>query len=100
MCLAEFADSEIDRKSNVVVVTRDSGKLQCYQRDDQIKVDILTAEGNHLQTELKDSKDGKYTVTYIPRCVGRHSVKIEVNGQPLTGSPFVLQIRRRALFAY
>ncbi|XP_015777298.1 PREDICTED: E3 ubiquitin-protein ligase TRIM71-like [Acropora digitifera] len=94
MCLAEFDDSEIGRESNVVVVTRDSGGLQCYQQDDQIKVDILTAEGDHLKTELKDSKDGKYTVTYTPQCVGHHSVKIEVNGQPLTGSPFLVQIRQ------
>ena len=94
MCVAEFDDSEIGRESNVVVVTRDSEGLQCYQRDDEIKVDILTAEGDHLKTEVKDSKDGKYTVTYTPQCVGQHSVKIEVNGQPLTGSPFLVQIRQ------
>ena len=94
MCLAQFDDSEIGRESNVVVVTRDSGGLQCYQRDDQIKVDILTAKGDHLKTELKDSKDGKYTVTYTPQCVGHHSIKIKVNELPLTGSPFVVQIRQ------
>ena len=94
MCLAEFDNSEIGKESNVVVVTRDSEELQCYQLDDQIKVDILTAEGDPLKTELKDSKDGKYTVTYIPQCVGQHSVEIKVNGQLLTGSPFPLQIRQ------
>ena len=93
MCLAECDDSEIGRESNVVVVTRDSEGLQCYQLDDQIKVDILTAEGDHLKTELKDSKDGKYTVTYTPQCVGQLSVEMEVNGQPLTGSPLFVQIR-------
>ena len=94
MCLSEFDDSEIGRQSNFVVVTRDSEGLQCYQLDDQIKVDILTAEGDHLKTELKDSKDGKYTVTYTPQCVGQHSIEIEVNGQPLTNSPFLVQIRQ------
>ena len=82
------------KESNFIVVTRDSEGLQCYQLDDQIEVDILTAEGDHLKTELKDSKDGKYTVTYTPQCVGQHSVEIQVNGQPLTGSPFVVQIRQ------
>jgi len=95
MCLAEFDDSKMGKESNVVLVTRDSEGLQCYQRDDQIKVDILTAEGDHLKTELKDSKDGKYTVTYTPQCVSQHSVEIEVNGQPLTDSPFVVQIRQQ-----
>ena len=87
MCSVEFGYSEIGRESKFVVVTRDSDGLQCYQLNDQIKVDNLTAEGNHLQTELQDSKDGKYTVTYTPQCVGQHSFEILVNGQPLTGSP-------------
>ena len=94
MCLAEFDDSEIGRESNFVVVTRDSEGLQCYQLDDQIKIDILTSEGDHLKTELRDSKDGKYTVRYTPQCAGQHSVEIQVNGQPLTGSPFLVQIRQ------
>ena len=94
MCLAEFDESEIGKESNVVVVTRDSERLQCYQPDDEIKVGILTAEGDHLKTELKDSKDGKYTVTYTPQCVGQHSAEIKVNGHPLTGRPFLLPIQQ------
>ena len=94
MCLAEFDDNEIGRESNFVVVTRDSEGLKCYQPDDQIKINILTPEGDHLKTELKDSKDGRYTVIYTPQCVNQHSVEIQVNGQPLTGSPFLLQIRQ------
>ena len=95
MCLIEVNNSEIGRESNVVAFTRDSDGLQCYQEDDEIKVDILTTDGDHLKTELKDSKDGKYTVTYTPRCVGPHNVEIEVNGQPLTGSPFVVQVHHQ-----
>ncbi|XP_067026590.1 E3 ubiquitin-protein ligase TRIM71-like [Acropora muricata] len=94
MCLAEFDHSEIGGKSHFVVVTRDSEGLQRYQLGDQIKVNILTPKGDHLKTELQDSKDGKYTVTYTPQCDGRHSVEIQVNGQPLTGSPFVVQVHR------
>ena len=94
MCLIEVNDSEIGRESNVVVFTRDSDGLQCYQEDDEIKVDILTTDGDHLKTELKDSKDGKYTVTYTPQFSGPHNFEIQVNGQPLTGSPFVVQVHR------
>ena len=93
MCLAEFDDSEIGRESHFVVVTRDSEGLKCYQPDDQIKVNIFTSEGDHLKTELKDSKDGRYTVIYTPPFVNLHSVEIQVNGQPLTDSPFLLQIQ-------
>ena len=78
-------------ETNFTIVTRDSDGLQCYYEDDQIKVDILTPAGEQLKTEIKDTKDGKYTVTYTPQCDGRHRVEIQVNGQPLTGSPWVVQ---------
>jgi len=74
------------------IVTRDSDGLHCYHEDDQIKVAILTPAGEQLKTEIEDTKDGKYTVTYTPHCVGQHRVEIQVNGQPLTGSPWVMQV--------
>ena len=79
-------------ETNFNVVTRDSDGLQCYHEDDQIKVNILTPAGDQLKTEIKDTKDGKYTVTYTPQCVGQHRVEIQVNGKPLTGSPWVVQV--------
>ena len=93
MCLAEghYIGTK-GQESRVVVVTRDSEGSQCYQLDDQIKVDILTPEGDHLETELKDNKDGKYTVTYTPQRVGQHKVEVTVNGQPLTDNPFIVQV--------
>ena len=100
MCFAEGHYSEIGKESNFVIVTMDSVGWQCYQQHDQIKVDILTPEGDHLKTELKDSKDGKYTVAYTPQCVGQHSVEIQVNGHPLTDSPFVVQVQHQYQFAF
>ena len=101
MCLAEYHDSETRKESKFVIVTRDSEGLQCYQQDDQINVDILTPEGDHLRTELKDSKDGKYVVTYTPQCVGHYSVKILVNGQLLTViSPCVVHAQHQYQFGF
>ena len=83
MCLTEGNYGKIRNESNFVVVTRDSEGLQCYQLDDEIKVDVITPlEGYQLETELKDCKDGKYWVV------------IKVNGQPLTCSPCVVQARQ------
>ena len=93
--LAEDHDHEIGKESTFVVVTRDSDGLQCYQQNDKIKVDILTPEGDHLKPELKDSKDGKYTVTYTPQCIGQHSIEVHVNGHPLTGSPCVMRAQHQ-----
>ena len=95
MCLTltEDHDSEVGKESTFVFLTRDSEGLLCYQQHDQIKVHISTAEGDQLNPELRDSKDGKYTVTYTPQCVGQHSIEIQVNGHPLTGSPFVMRVQ-------
>ena len=79
-------------ETNFTIVTRDSDGLQCYHEDDQIKVDILTPRGDQLKTEIKDINNGKYTVTYTPQSDGQHRVEIQVNGQPLTGSPWVVQV--------
>ncbi len=87
-------EKEIDDKTETsfTIVTRDSDGIQCYHGNDHIKVDIQTPTGEKLKTEIKDSKDGKYTVTYTPECVGLYRVGIEINGQPLTGSPWSVQV--------
>ncbi|XP_068726969.1 E3 ubiquitin-protein ligase TRIM71-like [Montipora capricornis] len=94
-CLAEGQDSKEvkERKETYfVIVTKDSEGFQCYQQDDKIKVNILTPEGDQLKTDIKDTKDGKYRVTYTPQDAGQHSVEMLVNGQPLTGSPCIVQV--------
>ena len=80
------------RQTNFTIVTRDSDGFQCYHKDDKLIVNIKTPTGDQLKTEIIDSKDGKYTVTYKPHCAGQHIVEIQVNGQLLTGSPWVVQV--------
>ena len=96
-CLAEGQDSKEvkERKETYfVIVTKDSEGFQCYRQDDKIKVDILTPEGDQLKTDIKDTKDGKYAVTYTPQDAGQHRVEIIVNGEPLTGSPWIVQVHQ------
>ncbi|XP_068676298.1 E3 ubiquitin-protein ligase TRIM71-like [Montipora foliosa] len=97
-CLAEGqVGKEVEERKETyfVIVTKDSEGLQCYQQDDKIKVDILTPEGDQLKTaDIKDTKNGKYTVTYTPQCAGQHRVEIRVNGQPLNGSPWIVQVHQ------
>ncbi|XP_044164280.1 E3 ubiquitin-protein ligase TRIM71-like isoform X2 [Acropora millepora] len=40
------------------------------------------------------AEDGKYAVAYTPQCVDQHSAEYQVNGQLLSGSPFLVQIRQ------
>ena len=96
-CLAEGQDSKEVKETKetyFVIVTKDSEGFQCYQQDDKIKVGILTPEGDQLKTDITHTKDGKYTVAYTPQGAGQHRVEIFVNGQPLTGSPWIVQVHQ------
>ena len=90
--VASLKDVREKMETNFTIVTRNSDGEQCYHEEDVIKVNILSPAGDQMETEIKDTKDGKYTVTYTPQCVGQHRVEIQVNGQPLTGSPWVVQV--------
>ena len=95
MSLAEKQSEEEvmeGKETNFTIVTRDSDGLQGYQESDVIKVHILTPAGDQLKADIKDSKDGRYTITYTPQSAGQHKVQNQVNGQPLTGSPWVVQV--------
>ncbi|XP_068675471.1 tripartite motif-containing protein 2-like [Montipora foliosa] len=96
-CLAEGQDSKEVKQSKetyFVIVTKDSEEFQCFQQDDKIKVNILTPEGDQLKTDIKDTKDGKYTVAYTPQDAGQHRLEVLVNGQPMTGSPWIVQVHQ------
>ena len=90
--VASLKDVREKTETNFTIVTRNSDGQQCYYEEDVVKVNILNPAGDQLETEIKDTKDGKYTVTYTPQCVGQHRVEIQVNGQPLTGSPWVVKV--------
>ena len=90
--VASLKDLQEKTETNFTIVTRNSDGEQCYHEEDVIKVNLLSPAGDQLKTEIKDSKDGKYTVTYTPQCVGQHRVEIQVNGQLLTGSPWFVQV--------
>ena len=79
-------------ESNFTIATRNFDGEQCYHAEDEVEADILTPAGDQLKTEINDTKDGMYKVTYTPQCVGQHRLEIQVNGQPLTGSPWVVQV--------
>ena len=90
--VARLKDVRAQTETNFSIVTRNSDGEQCYQKEDVIKVNILNPAGDQLEPGIKDTKDGEYTVTYTPQCVGQHRVEIQVNGQPLTGSPGILRV--------
>ena len=98
MCLAGGRGSKemIEKnETTVVVVTRDSKGSLCYQEDDQVEVSIFTPDNGQIKPNIQDTKDGRYSVTYMPQRAGQHRVEIQVNGQLLAGSPWFVQVNQQ-----
>ena len=79
-------------ETNFTVTTRDSERKAFYSEREQVTVTIRSPTGEE-EVQITDRKDGNYTVHYKPKSVGRHDVVIGVNGWPLTGSPWRVNVK-------
>ena len=85
-------EADVGNEAEVVITTNNSNQKRCYDEDDQIIVKVETPSGVQLNHNITNRKDGEYSVTYTPDCVGQHDIVIEVNGQPLTRTPWSLHV--------
>ena len=85
--------AEVGGEASLTITTKNAEEQQCYNEIDQIVVIVRTPSEQELDTNIADNKDGKYSVTYTPECDGHHDVIIEVNGQPLTSSPWNVDVK-------
>ena len=83
--------AELGIEASFTVTTRDSEGNLCYHEQDQVNVIISSPTGEE-EVDIRDGKEGNYTVHYTPTSVSRHSIRIEVNGWPLTGSPWIVNM--------
>ena len=96
-------EADVGNEAEFLITTKDSNQKQCYDEDDQMIVKVVTPSGEKLNGKITNRKNGDYKVTYTPDCEGTHDVVIEVNGQPLTGSPWSLHVSPhlyRPLFSF
>ena len=84
--------NEVGQESKFTVETKDSEGKPCYSKDDRVAVNIQSPTGGKLETTIKDSNDGKYTVKYRAESVGQLDVVITVNGEPLPCCPLRVQV--------
>ena len=83
--------AEAGTETSFTVTTRDSKGSQCYDEQDQLTVIVRSQKGEEEETKIDDCKNGTYVVRYKPKSVGLRDISVEVNGQPLTGSPWRVQ---------
>ena len=85
-------EAEVGRETNFTITTKDSKGEHCYDKNDQLAIKIRNGE-ELVEKSIQDERNGEYTVTYTPLlCVDEHTVIITLNGQPLTGSPWCVQV--------
>jgi len=82
----------VGRETEILVRTRDSKGKECYHENDQVKVKIQSPLDEELETKFENENNGRYKVRFTPRLAGQHDVMINVNGQPLTESPWNVQV--------
>ena len=80
-----------NNETNFTVTTRDSKGTQWYNEQDKLTVIVRSQKEEEEETKIDDCKNGSYVVRYKPKSVGLRDISVEVNGQPLTGSPWRVQ---------
>ncbi|RMX58800.1 hypothetical protein pdam_00021877 [Pocillopora damicornis] len=85
-------EAEQGAEANFTITTRDSEGKPFYSKQEHVTVTIRSRTGKE-EVKTIDLKDGNYTVYYKPKSAGRHDVTIVINGWPLTGSPWRVNVK-------
>ena len=66
------------------LTTRDTDGNQMYNKEDNVTVQIKPPSEVEEEKELKNFKDGNYSISVYPKRIFDHDIVIELNGIPLT----------------
>ena len=86
---------EVGREAKITLTTNDFDGNQCYDENDRIAVTVKSPSSKGLSYMIEPDKNGEYSVSYTPDCVGQHEVLIAVNDEPLNGSPWSVYVTHR-----
>lgn len=59
----------------------------------KVRCNIVGPNGNPLDCEVVENKDGTFDVFYTPRDEGPHSIDLTYGGEKLPDSPYVVKVR-------
>ncbi|KAM6968354.1 E3 ubiquitin-protein ligase TRIM71-like [Aplochiton taeniatus] len=60
---------------------------------DGVSALLMAPDGNRLNAEVSDHRNGSYTVRYLPKNVGGHLLSVLTCNQPIEGSPFQVLVK-------
>ncbi|XP_022777971.1 E3 ubiquitin-protein ligase TRIM71-like [Stylophora pistillata] len=85
-------EAEQGAEASFTITTRDSEGKQFYSEQERVTVTIRSPTGEEV-AKTTDVENGYYKVHYKPKKLGRHNVTIEINGWPLTSSPWRVNVK-------
>ena len=84
-------------KAEFVLTTRNPEGEQCYEERDCVTVEFRNQNGQSSaeKVQVQDNQDGSFQISYFPKETGKCDVSVKVNGQQISGSPFVVTVKPR-----
>ena len=88
-------EGTVGREAPFNLTTRIANKKQCYNKRDNLTVEMRDEHGRECVTnvQIDDNKDGIYNITYTPRVQGSCKLSVKVNGEHVLASPFTVLIK-------
>lgn len=83
--------STVEPTSFTITAKDKSGNL-VPRGGEKFDVKISTSNGYPVDSQIKDNKDGTYTVTYQPLAPGKTTIAVNLNGAPVGNSPVSLDV--------
>lgn len=80
-----------------VITTRNAQGEVYYSEIDHVVAAVKSDLWGDIDTNVKSYQDGRYEVSYIPRVPGIHKIQVEVSGEHIDGSPFVVHVKQPVL---
>ena len=89
----QIPSAVVGRERRVVVTARDQDGRVYSHGGENVQAN-LTVNGSTKPLVVSDNDDGMYVVCFVPESCGECSLSVAIQGQPIRGSPFQLQVHR------
>ena len=88
-------EGTVGREAQFNLTTRDANKKQCYNKRDNVTVEMRDEHGRECVTKVQidDNKDGIHNISYSPIVQGSCKLSIKVNGEHVRDSPFTVLVK-------
>ena len=88
-------EGTVGREAQFHLTTRNANKRQCYDKRDNVTVEMRDEHGRECVTKVQidDNKDGIHNISYSPRVQGSCKLSIKINGKHVRDSPFSVLVK-------